>query len=85
MCSAHVPQDERTFLINFNLINERRLAVRVISDAECHMITPEPTALEILFDIRALWMTSMFPERIMLRNQGLTVVFMCGEQCVFWV
>jgi hypothetical protein len=28
---------------------------------------------EIRFDIRVLWITSTFPERIMLANQGTTV------------
>ena len=37
------------------------------------MITTEPMVLEIRFDIRVLWITSMFPERIMLTNQGFTV------------
>jgi hypothetical protein len=29
---------------------------------------------EIRFDIRVLWITSRFPERIMLANQGTTVL-----------
>ena len=57
-----VPQDEQTFLIKFNLINELCLAVRVGSDAECHMITTEPMVLEIPFDRRVLWITSVFPQ-----------------------
>ena len=40
-----VPQDEQTFLIHLNLINERCLAIRVGRDAECHMITTEPMVL----------------------------------------
>ena len=40
-------QDEQTFLINFNLINERCLAIRVVRDAECHMITTEPMVLSL--------------------------------------
>ena len=68
-----VPQDEQTFLINFNSINERSLAIRVACDAERHMITTEPMGLEICFDIQVLWMTSMFPELIMLANQGFTL------------
>ena len=38
-CPMSVLQDEQTFLINFNLINERYLAIRVVRDAKCHMIT----------------------------------------------
>ena len=67
-----IPQDEQTFLINFNLRNERCLATQVVRDAERHMITTEPMALEIYFDIQALWITGMFPERNMLTNQGFT-------------
>ena len=73
-CSASVPQDEQTFLINFNLINERCLAIRAVYDAKCHMIKTEPMVLEILFDRLVLWITSMFPERIMLASQGFTVI-----------
>ena len=40
-----VPQDEQTFLINFNLINERCLAIRVVRDTERHMVTTEPMFL----------------------------------------
>ena len=61
------------FLANFNLLNERCLAKQVVRDAERHMITTELKVLEIRFDIRALWMTSVFPGRIMLANQGVTV------------
>jgi hypothetical protein len=32
---------------------------------------------EIRFDIKVLWITSTFPERIMLANQGTTV-----DQCL---
>ena len=35
-------------------------------------VTTEPTVLEIHFDIQVLWVTSMFPERITLTNQGFT-------------
>ena len=38
------------------------------------MITTEPTVLEILFDMRVLWVASMFLEQIMLANQGFTVL-----------
>ena len=38
-CSASVPEDEQTFLINFNLINEWGLAIWVGPDTKCHMIT----------------------------------------------
>ena len=61
-CSASAPQDEQTFLINFNLINERCLAIRVVRDAEYHVITTEPTVLEIHSDRQVLWITSMLPE-----------------------
>ena len=44
-CSASVPQDEQTFLINFHLINERCLTIRVVRDAEHHMITTESMVL----------------------------------------
>ena len=72
-CSARAPQDEETFLVNFNLINERRLAIRVVHDAEHRTTTAEPMVLEVRFDIRVLWMTSVFPETIMLANQGVSV------------
>ena len=68
-----VLQDEQTFLIKFNLINERCFAIQVVCDAECHMITTEPVVLEIHFDIQVLWIISMFPEQILLTNQGFTV------------
>ena len=57
-----VPQDEQTFLINFNLINEQCLTMRVVCDTKRYMITTEPMALEISFDIQVLWIISMFPE-----------------------
>ena len=57
----------------FNLISERGLAVWVELDAECHVITTEPMVLEIRFDRGVLWITSRFPERIMLANQSFTV------------
>ena len=69
-----VPQDEQTFLKNFNLINERCLAIQVICDAQHHMMTAtEPMVLEIRFDMQVLWIASMFLEEIMLANQGFTV------------
>ena len=40
-CPASILQDEQTFLINFNLINELCLAIRVVCDTEDHMITGE--------------------------------------------
>ena len=58
--------------MNFNLINERCLAIGAVCEAERHMITAEPMVLEICFDIGVLWITSMFPERIMPANQGFT-------------
>ena len=76
-CSVSVPRDEQTFLINFNLRNERCLAIRGVGDAECHVITIEPMVLEICFDIQVLWLTSMLPERITLAKQGFTVLPMC--------
>ena len=39
-----VPQDEQTFLISFNLINEQCLAIGVVRDDECHVITTAPMA-----------------------------------------
>jgi hypothetical protein len=33
---------------------------------------------EIRFDIRVLWITSTFPERIMLANQSTTVLVLSG-------
>ena len=68
-----VLQDKQTFLLNFNLINERCLAIRVVHDAEHHMITTEPMVLEICFDIQVLWITRVFQEQIMLANEVLTV------------
>ena len=59
---SSVPQDEQTFLINFNLLNEQRLAIRVVRDVERHMITTEPKVPEIRFDIKVLWIISMFLE-----------------------
>ena len=56
-CSAR----RATFLIHFNLINEQCLAIRVVHDAECHMITTE-AILKIRFDRQVLWITSMFLE-----------------------
>ena len=50
-CSPSVPQDEQTFLINVNFINEQGLITQVVHDTKCHMITTEPTVLENLFDI----------------------------------
>lgn len=46
---------------------------RVPGDTERHMITTEIMVLEICFDIPVLWMTSTFPEPIMLASQGFTV------------
>ena len=40
-CSASVPQEEGTFLVNFNLINEQCLAIQVVRDAKHHIITTE--------------------------------------------
>ena len=40
-------QDEQTFLINFNLINEWCLGIRVVHDAEYHVITSEPMVLSL--------------------------------------
>ena len=47
--------------------------MRVLHDTERHVITTESVVLEIHFDTRVLWMTSVFPEGIMLTNQGFTV------------
>lgn len=46
-----VPRDEQTSLIDFNLINEPCLAIQVVRDAECHVITTEPVVLDVRFDI----------------------------------
>ena len=62
--------------MNFNLINEPCLTVRVVCDAECHVITTEPLVLELRFDIQVLWITSLFLVRILLANQGFTVLKM---------
>ena len=67
-----VPQDKQTFLINFNLINKRCLAIRVVREAKHHMITTEPIVLEIRFDTQLRCITSMFSEQIVLTNQGFT-------------
>jgi hypothetical protein len=41
---------------------------------------------EIRFDIRVLWITSTFPERIMLANQGTTVLdFFLGKLHVVYM
>ena len=62
--------------MNFNLINEPCLTVRVARDAECHVITTEPLVLELRSDIQVLWITSLFLVRILLANQGFTVLKM---------
>ena len=54
-------------------MNEGHLAMRAARDAERHLITAEPMLLEIRFETRALWRTSVFLGRIMLTSQGLTV------------
>ena len=39
--------------------------------------------LEIRFDVQVLWITNMFPEQIMLANQGFSVLVTgagCGTQ-----
>ena len=41
---------------------------------KCHMITTEPMVLEICFDTQVLWITSTFPEWILLANQRFTVL-----------
>ena len=46
-CSASVLQDEKTFLINFNLINEWCLKIWVVHDTNYHMIISEPTVLSL--------------------------------------
>ena len=55
-------------------MNKRYLAIQVVCDNEHHTVTTEPMVLEIHFDIQVLWITSMFPEQIMLTNQGFTVL-----------
>ena len=47
--------------------------MHVVHDAKCHMITAVPMVLEICFDMQVLWITSMYPEQIMLSNQGFPV------------
>ena len=69
-----VLQDEQTFLINLNLINEPCLATGALRDPKHHMITTESMVLEIHIDIQVLWITIMFPEQIMLTNQGFTIL-----------
>ena len=39
--SASVAQDEQTFLINANPMNQRCLAIQVVRDTKRHMITTE--------------------------------------------
>jgi hypothetical protein len=48
--------------MNIFLVLERTIWVSIISYRE------------IRFDIRVLWITSTFPERIMLANQGTAVI-----------
>lgn len=72
-CAASIPQDEQAFVINFNLINERHLAIWVVHDVGCHTITTEPKVLEVHFDIQVFWVTIMFPERTGLTNHSFTV------------
>ena len=71
-CPERILQDEQTFLIHFNSINEPCPATRVARDVECHEITTERKDLGIRFDIRVLWITSRFLEPIMLTNQDFT-------------
>ena len=39
--------------------------------------------LDIRFDRQVLWITSVFPERIMLANQGFTVLSLAGQEFVW--
>jgi hypothetical protein len=52
-------------LYEYFLVLERIIWVSIISYGE------------IRFDIRVLWITSTFPEQIMLVNQGTTVSCLC--------
>ena len=40
--------------------------------------------LEIRFDVRVLWITSVFPERAMLTNQGFIVHISAEERFKFY-
>ena len=71
--SASVPQAQQTLLIHFKLINECCLAIRVVGDVQRHTTATESVVLEVCFGVRVLWITSLFPEQIMLANQGFTV------------
>ena len=93
-CSASVPPDEQAFLINFNLINERHLAIQVVCDAErqSHDQNWANGSWNSLWDTSDLdykhgfglqaWITSMLLEWIMLPHQGCTVpgVLKKGDQ-----
>jgi hypothetical protein len=70
--SASVLQDEQKFLINFNLINERGLAIRVLLSAERHMITSRSGLWVIISHAR-----SQSAYLICIVNIRASVVTMC--------
>ena len=59
-------------------MNKRCLAIRLVRDAEHHMITTEPMVLEIRSDLQVLWMTSMFPDELCLQTKVL--LYLISEQ-----
>ena len=72
-----VLQDEQTFLINFNLINEGCLAIRVVHDTKCHMITTEPIvlSLSLCFSLaEGLWVFVSHAQMLDLRLQCLAKI-----------
>ena len=49
------------------------------------MVATEPVVLEIRFDVQAPWITIMLLERIMLADQGFTVLlFLVGVDGKTW-
>ena len=81
-CSASILQDRQTFLINFNLLNEWYLAIWVVSDAKCQMITiesmvllsPSPSLSLSLSLTAGLWVIASHARMLGLRPQCLAEV-----------
>ena len=71
---CEVPQDKQTFLIGFNLINKRCLAIRGVHDLEWHMITTEPMVLLSLSLTAGLWVVISHARMLGLRPQHLAEI-----------
>ena len=66
-----VLQDKQTFLINFNLINKRCPAIRVVRDVKCHMNTTEAVVLSLT---AGLWVIVSHAQMLGLKPQCLAEV-----------